>query len=360
MVSAVVLAAGKGRRIGLRKQFARVGGLYLYELSLKVIKGAGIEDVVLVLPPGERVEVEGVKTVEGGEERMDSVYNGVKAAKGEFVLVHDSARANLSPDVLKRVLEAEGDSVVPAIPSPDSVLYDGKYAHRDRVLLVQTPQKVRRDLYLKAYLRAKGKGKVYTDEGSLLLGELGIRPVVVEGGRWNFKVTYPEDLTVLRRLKLERRVLFGYDVHRLAEGRPLYLAGVKVADDLGAVGHSDGDAILHAVADALLSFLGYGDIGTVFPDSDERWRGVRSTVFAEKVLELLRERGMAVSRLDVTVILERPKLGPFREDMIRSLSSLFSVPKEAVSLKAKSGNGLYPGRVEVFALVEVQTISGLK
>ena len=353
MVSAVILAAGRGRRAGIRKQFARIGGSYLYELSLRVFREVGIRDVVLVVPEGVEIERGDVRTVPGGPERMDSVYNGVKAARGEYVLVHDSARANVSPGVVRRVMEAEGDVVVPAIRSPDSVLYGGKYVDRSKVALVQTPQKVRRKLYLEAYERAKRGGRLYTDEGSLIFGEIGIEPTLVEGDRWNFKVTYPEDLDLLRRLKLERRTLFGYDVHRLAAGRPLFLAGVKVSDETGAVGHSDGDAVLHAIVDALLSFMGYGDIGTVFPDTDPRWEGVRSTVFAEEAMALARERGISVSRLDITVIVERPKLGPFREEMVRNLSGLFSVPREEVSLKAKSGNGLYPNRVEVFALIEV-------
>ncbi len=353
MVSAVLLSAGRGKRAGVKKQFVRIGGVPLYELSLRVLREAGITDIVLVVPEGEEVRRPDVRIIVGGPERMDSVYNGVKAARGEYVLVHDSARANVSPEVIRRVMEAEGDVVVPAVRSPDSVLYDGAYADRDRVLLVQTPQKVRRELYLEAYERAKRKGKIYTDEGSLIYGEMGIEPTLVEGDRWNFKVTYPEDLNVLRRLKVERRTLFGYDVHHLTAGRPLFLGGVKVSDEVGAAGHSDGDAVLHAVVDALLSFMGYGDIGSVFPDTDPRWEGAKSTVFVKRTMEFARERGISVSRLDITVILERPKLGPFREEIVRSLSRLFSVPEEDVSLKAKSGNGLYPDRVEVFALVEV-------
>ncbi len=353
MVSAVLLAAGKGRRTGVRKQFVRIGSRYLFEFALEVLRRAGIEDIVLVLPPGETLDVPGVRTVGGGAERMDSVYNGVEAAKGEFVLVHDSARASLSLDLVKRILETPGDVVVPAIRPPDSVLYNGEYVNRDDVLLVQTPQKVRRSLYLEAYRKAKTSDKIYTDEGSLILGEMGIKPVIVEGERWNFKVTYPEDLEVFRRLKLERRVLFGYDVHRLAPGRPLYVGGVKVSEDFGAVGHSDGDAVLHAVVDALLSYMGYGDIGTVFPDSDDRWKGARSEVFALETVRRAREKGISVSRLDITVILERPRLGKFRKEIVANLSRLFSVPEGDVSLKAKSGNGLYPDRVEVFAVVEL-------
>jgi len=337
----------------VRKQFVRIGGRRLYEYPLSVLREAGIEDVILVLPEGEMEDVEGVRTVEGGAERMDSVFNGVRAARGEYVLVHDSARANLSVGLVRRLIEAEGDVVVPAVRPPDSVFYAGRYINRDEVLLVQTPQRVRRTLLMEAYERAKAGGRLYTDEGSLILGEMGVAPKFVEGERWNFKITYPSDMEVFRRLKMSVHTLFGYDVHRLVPGRPLYLAGVKVADDFGALGHSDGDAVLHAVVDALLSFMGFGDIGTVFSDTDARWEGVRSEVFAAETARLAEERGIEVLRLDLTVVLERPKLRGFKGAMIENLSRLFNLPSERISLKAKSGNGLHPNSIQVFAIVEV-------
>ncbi|MEO0150184.1 MAG: 2-C-methyl-D-erythritol 2,4-cyclodiphosphate synthase, partial [candidate division WOR-3 bacterium] len=192
---------------------------------------------------------------------------------------------------------------------------------------------------------------IYPDEGSLMSGVLGIKPVFVEGNRWNFKITYPEDLMVLERLKMEKMTFFGYDVHRLELGRPLYLGGVKISEDFGAVGHSDGDVIIHAVVDALLSGLGYGDIGTVFPDNDPKWEGVRSEVFARKAMELLEERGVSIKFLDITVILSKPKLAPYRDKIVNSLKTLFNT--ENISLKAKSGNTFFDNAVQCYALVEI-------
>ncbi|NPB03694.1 MAG: 2-C-methyl-D-erythritol 2,4-cyclodiphosphate synthase [Thermotogae bacterium] len=352
MVSGVILAAGRGRRAGGFKQFLPIGGIPLFYLSVEIFKRVGVEDVVVVLPPGEKVSLD-VKTVPGGAERMDSVFEGVKAAKGEFVLVHDSARANLSLSLLRRLISTDGDLVIPAVRPPDSVMYDGRYIDRDRVLLVQTPQKVRRSLLLKAYRKAKEKDLIYTDEGSLLMGEMGVNPIIVEGERWNFKVTYREDIEILRRLKLDRHVAFGYDVHRLVEGRPLYLAGVKISDEFGALGHSDGDAVLHAVCDAILGFIDEGDIGTVFPDTDPRWKDADSSRFVEITLKEAEKRGVEVSALDITIVLERPKLRSFKRQMRENLSRLFGLPPERIAIKAKSGNGLYPGSVRVFALVEL-------
>ncbi|MEO0222849.1 MAG: 2-C-methyl-D-erythritol 2,4-cyclodiphosphate synthase [candidate division WOR-3 bacterium] len=350
MVSAVIVAGGKGRRIGFKKQFYKIGNKPLILFSIEVFKSLKVEDIVLVVP-SEDVEGWrglGVKVVEGGNERMHSVYNGVLISSGDYVLIHDGARANISPEVVKRVIETQGDCVIPVIKPPDSVIYNGDYINRDLVYLVQTPQKVKRNLFLKAYEMAKG---IYPDEGSLMSGVLGIRPVFVEGDRWNFKITYPEDLKVLERLKMEKRIFFGYDIHRLEMGRPLYLGGVKISEDFGAVGHSDGDVIIHAVVDALLSGLGYGDIGTVFPDNDPKWEGVRSEVFARKAMELLEERGVSIKFLDITVILSKPKLAPYRDKIVNSLKTLFNT--ENISLKAKSGNTFFDNAVQCYALVEI-------
>jgi 2-C-methyl-D-erythritol 4-phosphate cytidylyltransferase/2-C-methyl-D-erythritol 2,4-cyclodiphosphate synthase len=349
MVSAVILAGGRGSRVGFKKQFFRVGGRRVLEFSVEVFRSLGIEDIVLVLPKEDVGKFDGLRVVEGGKERMDSVYNGVLASRGEYVLIHDSARANLSLNLAKRVLETEGDCVIPVIRPSDSIIFDGNYLDRERVFLVQTPQKVKRELFLEAYSKAD---KIYPDEGSLIKGVLGIEPTFVEGERWNFKITYPEDLEVFGKLKMESLNLFGYDIHRLEEGRKLFLGGVLITEEFGAIGHSDGDVIIHAIVDALLSGLGYGDIGTNFPDTDPRWKDAKSEVFARKTMEILKKEGYRITFLDITVILQKPKLEPYREEIMENLKRLFEVDR--ISLKAKSGNTFFEGSVQCYALVRIE------
>lgn len=351
MVSAIILAAGEGRRIGFKKQFFKIGGKPILYHSIEVFKLLGIEDIVIVIPKDIPEDIKETlrdfKVVEGGKERMDSVYNGVKAAKGEYVLVHDSARANISIDVVKRVLYEEGECVIPVIRPSDSVIYRGEYVNRDETFLVQTPQKVKRDLYIKAYEMAGGR--VFPDEGSLILEVLGIKPKFVEGDRWNFKITYRDDLEVFMKMKTETLFAFGYDIHKLVKGIPLYLGGIKVSDDFGALGHSDGDVIIHSIVDAALSSLGYGDIGSVFPDDDPRWKGARSEVFAEITMDILKKEGWRIKNADIVVILSRPKISPFREKIIENLKRIFGL--ERVSLKAKSGNTFFEDAVQCYAFI---------
>ncbi len=351
MVSAVILAAGKGRRIGFKKQFFRVGGKPMLYHSIEVFKRLGIEDIIIVVPKDIPENIKGIlkdfKAVEGGKERMDSVYNGVKVAEGEYVLVHDSARANLSIEVAKRVLYEEGECVIPVIRSSDSVIYKGKYVNREETFLVQTPQKVKRDLYIKAY--EMSGGKVFPDEGSLISEVLGIRPKFVDGDRWNFKITYRDDLEVFVKMKTENLFAFSYDIHRLVKGIPLYLGGIKVSDELGALGHSDGDVIIHSIVDAALSSLGYGDIGSVFPDDDPRWKGVRSEVFAEITMDILKKEGWRIKNADIVVILSKPRISPLREKIVENLKRLFGL--ERVSLKAKSGNTFFEDAVQCYAFI---------
>jgi 2-C-methyl-D-erythritol 2,4-cyclodiphosphate synthase len=135
------------------------------------------------------------------------------------------------------------------------------------------------------------------------------------------------------------RIGFGSDIHRLSEGRPLILGGVKIDSDLGAEGHSDADALTHAITDALLGALAFGDIGAHFPNSDERWRNAESFVFLRFALGLIKERGYSVVNLDSTIHLERPKLQPYIESMKEGIAEALEVETRSVSIKAKTGEG---------------------
>jgi 2-C-methyl-D-erythritol 2,4-cyclodiphosphate synthase len=136
------------------------------------------------------------------------------------------------------------------------------------------------------------------------------------------------------------RIGFGNDVHRLAEGRPLVLGGVEIESDLGAEGHSDADALTHAITDAILGALAAGDIGSHFPNTDERWAGAESFVFLRYAVGLMKQQGYEIGNVDTTIELEKPKLRDRIEEMIEGLSQALEAEPSRISVKAKSGEGV--------------------
>ncbi len=362
MISAVVVAAGKGERFGAPKQWMLLGGKpLLWWSALGFGRHPRVDEVVLVvreedLGRARQLNLPKVeKIVHGGKTRSESVLNGVKAAAGEWVLVHDGARPLLSESLISRVIEALGkhSSVIPALRVADTVVRpDGTPVPREGLLRVQTPQGFWREKLLEAFERAEGS---FTDEGTLLKEVLGISPFFVQGEEANLKITYPEDLALAERL-LPVRVGFGWDAHPFEEGRPLTLGGVEIPYEKGLSGHSDADVLTHAVIDALLGAASLGNIGQLFPDDDPAYKGARSIELLRRVAELLRERGLSVQQVDCTLILAKPKLGPKLAEIERSLSEAVGAP---VSVKPKSGNGLgFAGRGEGAEAYAVAVVRG--
>jgi 2-C-methyl-D-erythritol 2,4-cyclodiphosphate synthase len=169
----------------------------------------------------------------------------------------------------------------------------------------------------------------------------------------NIKITTQRDLSIARRLlgeTMAARVGFGYDLHRLVEGRPLVLGGVRIPHDRGLAGHSDADAVCHAVADAILGAAAAGDIGRHFPDTDPRWKGASSIELLRAVVDLVRSRGLVVVNLDVVVVAERPRIGPHTDGMCKAVASAVGVEPDAVSIKGKTNEGVdATGRGEAIA-----------
>jgi 2-C-methyl-D-erythritol 2,4-cyclodiphosphate synthase len=136
------------------------------------------------------------------------------------------------------------------------------------------------------------------------------------------------------------RIGFGNDIHRLARGKPLILGGVLIPSERGAEGHSDADALLHAVTDAILGALALGDIGQHFSDKDERWKNANSLIFLNEAVRMMKEKGFAVVNLDSTISLEKPKLRPFIPEMRENLGRSLEIEINRVSIKAKTGEGV--------------------
>ncbi|MDQ7772918.1 MAG: 2-C-methyl-D-erythritol 4-phosphate cytidylyltransferase [Elusimicrobiales bacterium] len=379
--AAVILAGGRGERMGGEKQFLDLAGKPLVMWSVEAFLSSGLfDETVLVLSPeriksdGARFRAMGLRLAPAGATRMGSLRAGLAAVSpsAALVAVHDGARPLVTAALIKACLAAaaEHGASVPAVPLKDTVKRSGPGGDfvaatlpRAELKAVQTPQCYRRDA-LDALVGAADGGD-YTDE-SQLLERAGLPVKLVESDYSNIKVTTPEDLFIAEALmkgktpvKKEKstRFGFGYDIHRMAEGRPLILCGMKVPHTKGLLGHSDGDVVLHAVCDAALGAVAAGEIGIFFPPTDLTIMGISSVAIAEKTMEVLKKRGVRIQQIDATIVAEEPKLSPHYDEMRKSLAKVFGMDLGDVSVKAKSREGLGDiGKGEAIACYAVVSV----
>lgn len=344
--TAILVAAGASRRMGFDKLSYRLpDGRTVLETSCAALAAhPAVRQVVLVAganrPECERIAAACPKpccVVDGGETRADSVRNGLAAAEGALVAIHDAARPFVSRAVITAALEAAArtGAAAPAVPVKDTikVAQGGRVVSTpDRAMLyaVQTPQCFSREKYRQALACVTGEqARQVTDDCSLF--ELAGMPVELTAGDYgNYKITTPDDLKKEKTM----RIGHGYDVHRLVEGRKLILGGVEIPYEKGLLGHSDADVLLHAVMDAVLGAAALGDIGRHFPDTDPAYRGADSLALARAVAALIREHGYTVGNIDATILCQKPKLAPYIEEMRRNIAAAFGVAADAVSVKA--------------------------
>ena len=382
---AVILAAGTGSRMseatgGRAKQFLIWKGIPLYwHSALAMSRSAAVGGIVFVFPPEalQREEAAARRlgdlglpflAVSGGELRQDSVLRGLNALPSgvSHVLVHDAARPFLLPDLIHRVCGAlsEGNAaVIPAVSVVDTVkITDGAFAvqtlPRERLVAAQTPQGFELSLLLDAHRKAREEHRVVTDDASLM-EHSGHAVRIVPGSYTNLKITRPGDLRLLgfgEKTHVLPRTGFGYDVHRFGSGRPLKLGGVPIPGGAEVRAHSDGDVLLHALMDALLGCAALGDIGRHFPDNRGEFENISSAVLLSEVLAMLRQSHLVPYHADVTIITQKPKIQPFREEIRSNIARLLSLPETRVNVKATTEEGLgFTGRVEGIKACAVAT-----
>jgi 2-C-methyl-D-erythritol 4-phosphate cytidylyltransferase/2-C-methyl-D-erythritol 2,4-cyclodiphosphate synthase len=366
-VTAIIAAAGAGRRLGAAKpkQLLDIGGGSMLQHSVRAFLGhPRVADVVVVVSPDlttlalagiEPSRAAALRVVKGGDRRQDSVANGFAAVapESDVVLIHDAARPFVSADLIDRTIDAAAahGAAIAALQSRDTVKRvagDGRITEtipRETIYLAQTPQGFRRDV-LAAAIELGRSGVEATDE-AMLAERAGYHVHVVDGDPGNVKVTTSADLDAARARMASTgkpartgRAGTGYDLHRLVEGRPLILGGVTVPSDKGALGHSDADVVCHAATDAILGAIGLGDIGRHFPDTDPRWKDADSLVLLREAARMVRDHGYEVGNLDVTVILERPKIKDAVEPMRTRLAEALGIDRDRVSVKGKTNEGV--------------------
>jgi 2-C-methyl-D-erythritol 4-phosphate cytidylyltransferase/2-C-methyl-D-erythritol 2,4-cyclodiphosphate synthase len=377
-VSVIVAAGGRGLRLGADrpKQLLAVGGRAILERAVSAfLSHPEVTEVVVALPaelagsPPDYLQTTSkpLRVVQGGERRQDSVRAAFQASASDadVILVHDAARPFVSADLISRTIEAalHTGAAIAALPARDTVkrvdhLSGGPLVvetlPRESTFLAQTPQAFRREVLEAALTRA---ASIHVTDEAMLVEHAGLPVQIVEGEPTNIKITTPEDWPVAETIAAAGgsrptgfRIGTGYDLHRLVEGRPLVLGGVTIPHDRGLLGHSDADAVCHAVTDAVLGAAGAGDIGRHFPDDDEQWRGASSLDLLGRAVSIVGQLGFAIVNVDVVVVAERPRIAPYIQRMRENLAAVLGVAISAVSIKGKTNEGVDEiGRGEAIA-----------
>ena len=358
-VFALVMAAGSGTRVGgeIPKQYRLIGGESILSRAIKpLLEHPKISSVTVVISELDESlfrqhcgHLKNISFTFGGKDRQESVRLGLDSLSKlnpEFVLIHDGARPFLPKTVIDDILfrlETE-DCVIPVLKINDSLkeAVAGRITgsiDRNQYLRTQTPQGFRYNKIMEAHIAKQGLS--LSDDAALLEESQSL--ATVNGSEDLFKITYGNDLKKAAQFiasNFEYRVGHGFDVHKFGPGKGIILCGVHLPHDLSLIGHSDADVALHAITDALLGALAEGDIGEYFPPSEPEWKDVSSRVFLQKAIELMNEKAGEIVNVDLTIVCELPKIGPFKPRMTQNLSEIFQTPMKNINIKATTTEGL--------------------
>jgi 2-C-methyl-D-erythritol 4-phosphate cytidylyltransferase/2-C-methyl-D-erythritol 2,4-cyclodiphosphate synthase len=374
--AALIVAAGRGERLGgdIPKQYRPLAGRSALAWSIRALADAGVAKIVVAIAPEHaelcRAATKGgppVQIVTGGATRTASARAGLAAIEGaEIIHIHDAARPGLTAGIvsaLESAIRAGADGASPALAITDSLRrVDANNrvtaeVERNGLMRVQTPQTFRASVLREAYAALKDDASVSDDLA--VVRSYGGSCVLIPGDPRLMKLTYPEDFAVLERMMSERVICVGngVDAHRFGEGDHVTLCGVKIEHSKGLVGHSDADAGWHALVDAILGALGEGDIGAHFPPSDPQWKGADSERFLRHARQLAETAGARILHVDVTLLCERPKIGPHRDRMRQRTAEVLGLPIERVSVKATTTERMgFLGREEGLAAQATATL----
>ncbi|HVZ29129.1 MAG TPA: bifunctional 2-C-methyl-D-erythritol 4-phosphate cytidylyltransferase/2-C-methyl-D-erythritol 2,4-cyclodiphosphate synthase [Asticcacaulis sp.] len=380
---AIIVAGGSGSRSGGKKQWMLLGGKPVLDWSVEAFLYSDAVHIVVVVPAEDVEQAQAaypqVKAVAGGEDRAESVVNGLKALEGsvaptDVVMIHDAARPLLKPRHIRALSETleTFDAAILALPLADSLKRGAgglitEAPARDGLWRAQTPQAFRYADIVQAY-ESWPEGAAPTDEASVA-AVANIDVALVEGDMALHKLTYPADFELLEAFIMREKALTeqtisrqvrigqGFDAHRWGSGESVWLCGVEIVHDQTLIGHSDADAGLHALTDALLGAAGLGDIGDHFPPTDPQWAGASSDRFLRHAVDLIAEKSGEIVNVDVTLICERPKIKPHRESMRHRLAEILGIDVSRVSVKATTTEKMgFTGRGEGLAAQAVCSV----
>jgi len=362
----VLLAAGSASRFvkdfPVKKQWIYIDDKPLWLFVAKRFESFYDFKKIVIVSSKEEIEYmryfcDDFEYVVGGKERQESLKNALKTVQTSHVLVSDVARACVTKEMVEKIINNydKGECIVPVLDVNDTVIYEGKTIDRDKVKLVQTPQLSKTDI-LKVALEQK---ELFTDESSAIKS-LQKEIFYTKGNTFAKKITYLADLKELKCLTPPKEALYvgsGYDVHPFEKGKTMYLGGVKIDSEFGFKAHSDGDVAIHALIDSLLGAIGGGDIGELFPDTDDKYGGIDSKVLLKRVVEFINSVGYEIVNCDITIQAQTPKLSPYKQEMRRVLAKILKVEPVRVNIKATTTEKLgFVGRKEGVAVEATSTV----
>jgi len=349
----ILLAAGSSSRfeLNVKKQWLRNGNTPLWQFVAQKFEDSNIFEKIIIVSSYEDIEFMKIyadyEFVEGGNTRQQSLKNGLNFVDTKYVLVSDIARACVSSNFLEKITSYKGkaDSIVPYLKVSDTIVYEDKTIDREKVKRIQTPQ-LSSTTILKEALQTEDE---FTDESSAIVASGGTREFIL-GEDDAHKITFIEDLNKINCLdKPSNDILSGngFDVHAFDEDGEMFLGGVKIESNFGFKAHSDGDVAIHALIDALLGASGMGDIGMMFPDNDDSYKGIDSKELLKRVVSKIYSFGFVIINVDLTIAAEKPRVGKYKLPMRRALSEILNIDSSRVNIKATTTEKLgFIGRGE--------------
>ena len=349
----ILLAAGSSSRFELdvKKQWLRIDHKPLWQFVADKLEETQLFENIIITSSSDDIEFmknyANYTFIEGGKTRQESLKNALKAVKTEYILVNDIARSCISENFLHTIISKKGkaDSIVPYLKVSDTIVYENETIDRDKVKRVQTPQLSRTNILKKA-LQTQEE---FTDESSAIVASGGTREFIL-GEQSAHKITYIQDLKHIPCLKSPSKDTLsgnGFDVHAFDDTTKMFLGGVAIDSDFGFKAHSDGDVAIHALIDALLGASGMGDIGMMFPDNDEAYKGADSKELLAKVVKKIYNFGFIIVNVDLTIIAQVPRIGAYKHKMKETLSKILHIESFRVNIKATTTEKLgFIGRSE--------------
>lgn len=339
MFDVIIVASGISARMGFDKLSFNLGEKIVVERTIDCFANIPQINKIILVSDTFHIEKDNIITVSGGKTRTDSVKCGLAKATANFVLIHDGARPFLSKNLIDNIMSAvlAFDSAIPYLPISDSLrIKNGNKitncVSRDDYVTVQTPQAFRTELIKKAYSLAENA--TFTDD-SEVFAQFIAPPNLIMGEESNKKITTASDI-----MGINAKVGCGFDVHRFCANKKLILGGVNVPFNLGMEAHSDGDVVIHALMDALLSAVGERDIGVLFPDTEPMYKDIDSSLLLLKVKNIIDKKNADIINISIVIMAQTPKLSNYIPLMINRLSQILNISSSKINISATTTENL--------------------